>query len=343
MISPPLDFYRSLHLPIDGLRFSDFTIDREYELNNNILHSIEVTQEVTPALHRTMQTVIKDLSLAEFDIRFFVYASSEPQATCLASTPTSAIINISSSLIDLMDENEIKFIIGHELAHLIFQHGAGCRAGVSNNMTSRMQELSCDRIGLLACGSLSDTISAMIKFSSGLSKKHLRIDVSFYIDQVAKIDKNAPNASVTSTHPAWLIRARSLVHFQAILPPSNPQSLKLESLKRVNNQILKEINEYSDYNLKLLAEAAYANALFWLIAIEVVSQGKLSRPQQTALIERFGVKKVDKFIRMLTDNDIEQVRKTCQRNIDHYEQELQDTSIITFESCIKEAKELLVR
>ena len=343
VLSPPLDFYRSLHLPLDTLKFSDFKQDIVYELNNHILDSIEVTQELTPALCRTMQTLIKDLSLIPFDIRFFVYASSELQASCLASTPTSAIITISSALIDLLDENEMKFVIGHELGHLIFQHNGGCRGGASNHRISRIQELSCDRIGLLACKSISDAISTQIKCSSGLPKKHLRIDVSYYIDQVTKIDNNAPNATVISTHPAWLIRARSLVHFQAILPPGSPHGLNLQSLDRVNNQILKEIDKYSDYNLKSFAEAAYANVLFWLIAIEVVNQGKISRPQQTALIERFGVKKVDKFIRMLTDNAIEQAQKICQRNIDQSRQELQDYSIITFESCVKEAKELLAK
>lgn len=228
MISPPLDFYRSLHLPLDTLKFSDFKQDIVYELNNHILDSIEVTQELTPALCRTMQTLIKDLSLIPFDIRFFVYASSELQASCLASTPTSAIITISSALIDLLDENEMKFVIGHELGHLIFQHNRGCRGGASNHRISRIQELSCDRIGLLACKSISDAISTQIKCSSGLPKKHLRIDVSYYIDQVTKIDNNAPNATVISTHPAWLIRARSLVHFQAILPPGSPHGLNLQ-------------------------------------------------------------------------------------------------------------------
>jgi len=343
VLSPPLDFYRSLHLPLDTLKFSVFKQDIAYELNNHILDSLEVTRELTPTLYTTMQTLIKDLSLIPFDIRFFVYASSELQASCLASTPTSAIITISSALIDLLDENEMKFIVGHELGHLIFQHNTGCCGGVSNNRISRIQELSCDRIGLLACRSIGDAISTQIKCSSGLPKKHLRIDVSYYIDQVTKIDHNTPNARVISTHPAWLIRARSLVHFQAILPPGNPQGLNLQSLDRVNNQILKEINEYSDYNLKTLAEAAYTNVLFWLIAIEVLNHGKISGPQQTALIERFGAKKVDKFIRMLNDNTIEQNQKICQRNIDQSRKELDDYSIITFESCVKEAKELLTK
>jgi len=336
-----LDFYRSLHLPIDNLRFSNFKIDLEFELNNRILDSIEVSKELTPGLYKTMQTLVEDLSLSGFELRFFIYNSSELQATCLASSQASAIINISSSLVDLMSENEIKFIIGHELGHLIFQHRAGCRAQTSNNIVSRIQELSCDRIGLLACGSLSEAISTIIKLSSGLASKHLRIDVSYYIHQVLKIDKNASNHREFSTHPAWLTRARSLVHFQAIIPSGNPRNLRLESLKRVNNQILKEMNDYCDYNLKLFAETAYENALFWLTAVAVVNQGRFLKSQQTILIRRFGLSKVDKLIKMLSTTSIENVRKICLTNIDRFREEFQNTSTISFESCIKESKDLL--
>lgn len=343
MTNIPLTFYRSLQLTRTGQEFNDFKIDKKrelYELNSNVLDSIEVTQQLTPQLYRSKRTLLEDLSLENYDIRFFIYASSELQASCLALNPTSAVIRISSSFIDLLNENEIKFIIGHELGHLLFQHH-GCSSETSNNHISRLQELSCDRIGLLACGSLHDAISTMIKSSSGLGNKHLEIDVSYYIDQVNKIDQNGHNARELSTHPAWLIRARSLVHFQAILPHDKPQMLCLESLDRVNNQILKEINEFTDYNIIQLAEDTYENTLFWLIAVELLDQGRLSKSHQSTLTKRFGKNKVNKLIAMLKNNTRVQVQKICQRNVDQYKREMEETTIMNFENCVREAQDLL--
>ena len=53
-------------------------------------------------------------------------------------------------------------------------------------MQERAQELSVDRVGLIACGSVDIAIRALMKTVSGLSSEHLRFDVGTFISQLDK-------------------------------------------------------------------------------------------------------------------------------------------------------------
>lgn len=66
----------------------------------------------------------------------------------------------------MLTMGEKAFIIGHELGHNqcnhMFEHGIGGGGEVSLHL-QRLHEYSADRAGLLACGSLNDACSALLK------------------------------------------------------------------------------------------------------------------------------------------------------------------------------------
>ena len=83
-----------------------------------------------------------------------------------------------------MDADELRFIIGHEMGHVALGHTwlnslVGGMAGIPSSSTSsailtlaflswnRTCELSADRAGLLACGSLDKAVSSLIKLVAG--------------------------------------------------------------------------------------------------------------------------------------------------------------------------------
>ena len=91
-------------------------------------------------------------------------------------------IIITSKLIELLSEEELQFIIGHEVAHYYYQHSLYPHY---ENVTERHQklnilnlsrsaEISADRVGLIASGSLEKSLRANLKLASWLGEKHLK-------------------------------------------------------------------------------------------------------------------------------------------------------------------------
>lgn len=96
------------------------------------------------------------------------------------------VIVVYSALLQVMDADELRFIIGHEVGHITLGHTVlnsliGGVAGIPGSSLAtavltyaflswnRACELSCDRAGLLACGSLEKAISALVKLVAGPS------------------------------------------------------------------------------------------------------------------------------------------------------------------------------
>jgi len=49
----------------------------------------------------------------------WIYVSSEPNAFATWATKNNSLLAVSSGLLDMMDENEIRWVIGHEMSHII--------------------------------------------------------------------------------------------------------------------------------------------------------------------------------------------------------------------------------
>ena len=79
-------------------------------------------------------------------------------------------------------------------------------------MQSRAQEISVDRVGLVACGDLSVAIRAMMKTVSGLEHRHLRFDAGQFISQVSRLSQGTSD-EVWNSHPSMVVRSRALLWF----------------------------------------------------------------------------------------------------------------------------------
>jgi Zn-dependent protease with chaperone function len=110
------------------------------------------------------------------------------------------VVVVYSGLLDVMDRDELSFILGHELGHVALGHTwlnslvggiAGVPASWSAGMLMAMAflwwnracEYSADRAGLLACGKPEKAVSALVKLGAGpragqsdLSEVYRRID-----------------------------------------------------------------------------------------------------------------------------------------------------------------------
>lgn len=94
------------------------------------------------------------------------------------------VIVLYKPMLDIMDRDELKFVIGHEMGHIIYGHtwlntmlggiagmptsyGAAVIFTVSFRWWARACEYSCDRAGVAACGSTINGISALAQLAVG--------------------------------------------------------------------------------------------------------------------------------------------------------------------------------
>ena len=97
---------------------------------------------------------------------------------------TPKVIVMYTGLLRIMDEDEIKFILGHEMGHVALGHTwlnslIGGMAGIPSAFSAAAVmalafrswncacEYSADRAGLIACGKLEKAISALLKLAAG--------------------------------------------------------------------------------------------------------------------------------------------------------------------------------
>ncbi|KPU42530.1 protease HtpX [Oxobacter pfennigii] len=162
-------------------------------------------------------------------------------ATCFADP----IVVLGSGCLDALSDDELLFIIGHELGHIKSQHllyndlatqisyfgsligeltlgiGGVLSRGLEVALLywSRMSELTCDRAGLLVCQSFPASIMTTAKMA-GVSKKYINeINADAFLQQAREfegfdfdaLDKIAKVYSViNSTHPWTVMRASEL-------------------------------------------------------------------------------------------------------------------------------------
>ena len=157
------------------IRPPDFTLSNNYE-SSLALNSLKISKEITPELYICLESTCTNLFLNINKVNAYVTSSSEIQAGCISFSRDSCIITITSAVINLLDFEEIKFVLGHELGHFLLSHNIEERQiekSQEGYIKKRAQEISVDRIGLLACKDINAATRAITKSLSGLDEKYI--------------------------------------------------------------------------------------------------------------------------------------------------------------------------
>jgi len=192
-------------------------------------HSLKVSKELSPGLYSICQDIQKTLC---FDEPIEYYISNQPEVNAFAiprlEDDEPHIINLNSSLITLLDDDELRFIIGHEIGHLISRNANISKliSFVFPKNTSRpmmlqhlislwdkFAELTADRFGLLACPDPEKCFSVFFKLASGLDSKRFAIEFNtFLIENEKRLEffKENPQAFNLATHPINPIRVKAI-------------------------------------------------------------------------------------------------------------------------------------
>jgi Zn-dependent protease with chaperone function len=187
-------------------------------------------------LHRLLGEVGRTLDAPELPE---LYVSANPFPGAVTIGMNKPIIVLNSALVDLLDEEELRFVIAHELGHALSGHavyqtllqrliqmsgvlvaiplgGLGIRAIVAALYEwSRKAELSADRAGLLATQDPATAFRVHMKLASGGDLDDL--DATSFFAQGQEYDESDLRDSVlklllieTTTHPFAVVRASQL-------------------------------------------------------------------------------------------------------------------------------------
>ena len=281
-------------------------------LSNLLSRSIRVEKEIFPTVGLAIEKVFKRLNLNN-EFNFFVTADNfQANASCsLMPSASKPDIIITSKLIELLSEEELQFIIGHEVAHYYYQHSLYPHY---ENVTERHQklnilnlsrsaEISADRVGLIASGSLEKSLRANLKLASGLGEKHLKFSFSKYLDQLREIESVGESQSeLWSTHPSFLIRIQSLIWFSMSKEYHKFFDTKKKGvydLKTIDNKIDTTIKKVVGEQIESSNREIYDRAKLWGSLKVFLIDKTFSKEEQNNFKKLVGEEKASKAISWL--------------------------------------------
>ncbi|HEX5221075.1 MAG TPA: M48 family metalloprotease, partial [Verrucomicrobiae bacterium] len=166
------------------------------------------------------------------DIPVTVYqAQNSPQPNAaLYFIPGEGHVVLSGPVLSLLNAEEIKSVLGHELAHyhlwqweqgelhiadrLIQAVACDPRAAECHEHTARhfqlYTEIFCDRGSFMVTGDISPVVASLVKIETGLTQ----VSAAAYLKQAEEIFANGNVATEGLSHPEAFIRARALSLWQ---------------------------------------------------------------------------------------------------------------------------------
>jgi Zn-dependent protease with chaperone function len=199
--------------------------------------AVRVDERQFARLHRLLAEVGRSLDATTLPE---LYVQADPALNAQTVGMDRPVIVISSALVHHLDDDELRFVIGHELGHAISGHAVyrtlllrllglggllsalpGGAVGIRMITVallewSRKAELSADRAGLLACQDPTAALRTHMKLASGGTLDEL--DVTSFLAQGAEYDEGGDvresliklSLLQQQTHPFAVVRATEL-------------------------------------------------------------------------------------------------------------------------------------
>jgi Peptidase family M48 len=274
----------------------------------------------------------------------FVYPSPELQASCLSVGPDSCIVRLSSALVELLDAEEIGFVVGHELGHFLLRHGSAT-AGVDEEspellMFRRSQEISADRVGLLAIDSIEVAARALMKTASGLGDRHLRFDVGTFLAQLGSVQ--AGSGHQFSTHPSILVRCRALLWISTEdLEGVADGKVAGGALDKIEDLIDADLDRYIDGVVRARICDAQLDLTVWSIAYEVTQAGGFTKAAQDWVEDVAGADQLNRLIDFLSETVAETAEDEVYERLSAARAHLEDLAPITFGEEVSKIERLV--
>jgi Zn-dependent protease with chaperone function len=218
----------------------EYGLERLYYVDN-VASNLRVTPKMFGRLHRCLIWATKILEVPEPEM--YVTVDSEPNAFTYGHT--KPFITLTSGLVDLLSDEELFFVIGHEVGHIKAGHvlygtmarniaavvsllgqatlGLGALLGqglvVALYEWYRCAELTADRAALLCIQDIEPARDVFMKLAGGTTRLTADMDRDEFLRQVAayeEVDRSTLDKAykvlltLYRTHPFAMHRAKAL-------------------------------------------------------------------------------------------------------------------------------------
>lgn len=218
-------------------------------------HCMKADKELLGSFYKLCQEVKYRLGFEE-PVDFYVTGDASINAFSIAAEDAEHphIVNVNSELFNLMSEDELKFVIGHELGHLMNQDTALRRLiyfvyppDVTNipvtlqykiHLHDNLAELVADRYGYLACGNLDACVTAFFKMASGLDLEKMQVSIEDLLNDNSK-------------HLDYFLKGGGMSHYDHPVNPIRVQAINLFANARSQDELDKGMNELIQILLKV--------------------------------------------------------------------------------------------
>lgn len=234
-------------------------------------HCMKVDKDILPDFYALCQDVKTRLNFNDA-VDFYVTGDSTLNAFSVAAEEEGRphIVNINSAMFDLMSEEELRFVIGHELGHIINKDSALKRLiyfvfppDTTNppitlqykiRLHDQLAELVADRYGFLANGNLNACVTAFYKMSSGLDLAKMNVSIDALLsDNRKRLDYFMKGKGLSRyDHPVNPIRVQAINLFATA---KGEKELE-DSMDELINILLKVGNDPLDEDLSVFIASA---------------------------------------------------------------------------------------
>ncbi len=275
-------------------------------------HSLKVEKELLSDFYELCHDVKRKLQYEE-DVDFYITGDSSVNAFSVAAENEGEphIVNINSALFGLMSKDELRFVIGHELGHLINKDTALTRLihfvfppnaevpvtlQYKIRLHEQLAELVADRYGYMATENLDVCVTAFFKLASGLDLARMNVSIEALIaDNNRRLNYFLNDRGVSrASHPVNPIRVQALNLFATA---KSKQELDNGMEELISILLKVGCNELDEHTAKFIATAGL---------IVANSDGEVSKEEVEQIIQSLAGLKIfpRKFLDEIAGGDV---------------------------------------
>lgn len=192
----------------------------------NLASNIQVKGKMFPRLKDSLRYACRILDMPEPEL----FVTTDPVPNAFTYGQTKPFIVVTSGLIECMDDEELFFVLAHELGHIKCGHvlyktmarhfkvvldiAASATFGVSGLLSaglelalydwSRKSELTADRAGLICVQDQSVANRGFMKLAAGARRLYAEMDEKEFLRQIRSFEDASDESIINKTFSAYI-------------------------------------------------------------------------------------------------------------------------------------------